>query len=252
MRPFLTLLLKELRAFFYSPVAYIVLALVMVLNGFSFRAAIAVLENKPQADSIVTWTFASSWFWLSYFFVFPLLTMRLFAEERKMGTMETLFTAPIRTWQVLASKYIAATSFYCLLWVPSYVNFRMFNWMTAEAAEIPAGALLGTYLILFVMGLFNLAVGCFASSLTSNQIVAAVLSFTISVMHYLIGMFVLYLGRRIPAAFVDLVYYIASIEHIRTFTSGLLDTRPLVYYGSLTLLFLALTHFVLEFRRWRA
>lgn len=251
MRCLLILLLKELRAFFYSPVAYIVLALVMVLNSFSFRAAIAVLENKPQADSIVTWTFSSSWFWLSYFFLFPLLTMRLFAEERKLGTFETLFTAPVRTWQVVASKYLAATFFYCLLWVPSYMNFRLFNWMTAGAAEIPPGALLGTYLLLFVMGLFNLAVGCFASSLTSNQIVAAVLSFTISVMHYLVGMFVLYLGRRIPEKFVDAVYYIASIEHIRTFTSGLLDTRPLVYYASFTLLFLALTHYRLEYRRWR-
>ncbi len=101
MRVFLTLLFKELRAFFYSPVAYVVLALVMIINGFSFRAAIVVLESSPQQGSIVTWTFNSQWFWLSYFFLFPLLTMRLFTEERKMGTFETLFTAPVQTWQVV-------------------------------------------------------------------------------------------------------------------------------------------------------
>lgn len=252
MKVFLTLFFKELRAFFYSPMAYIVLAMVMIINGLSFRAALAVLENFVQSASIVTLTFASDWFWLSYFFVFPLLTMRLFAEERKLGTFETLFTAPVRAWQVVGSKFLAVLLFYCVLWVPSFLCFRVFNWMTAGAAEIPHGALMGTYVILFFMGLFNLAVGCFASALTSNQIVAAVLAFTISLTHYLLGWFVLALGRRVPEAFVDLVYYIASAKHIHTFTAGLLDTRPLIYYASLTALFLALTHYVLEFRRWRA
>lgn len=252
MRIFLTLLTRELRAFFFSPVAYVVLALVMIINGFSFRAAIAVLERAPQPGSIVTWTFNSQWFWLSYFFIFPLLTMRLFAEERKLGTWETLFTAPVRTWQVVGAKYLASVALYCALWLPSLANFAIFQTMTAGAAEVPAGALLGTYLLLFVMGLFNLAVGCFASSLTANQIVAAVLSFTISLLHFLLGMFVLYLGRRIPEAFVDMIYYIATMEHIKIFINGLLDTRPLVYYVSLSLLFLAFTHQVVEFRRWRA
>src|SRR6186997_2797774 len=148
MRIFLTLLTKELRAFFFSPVAYVVLALVMIINGFSFRAAIAMLESRPQLGSIVTWTFTSDWFWLSYFFVFPLITMRLFAEERKLGTWETLFTAPVRTWQVLGAKYLASVIFYCLLWLPSLGNFALFQTMTAGAAEVPNGALLGTYLLL--------------------------------------------------------------------------------------------------------
>ena len=251
MRPFFILLNKELRAFFFSPVAYVVLALVMVINGFSFYAAVAALKLGPQQSSIVTWTFQSGWFWLGYFFVFPLLTMRLFAEERKLGTWETLFTAPVRTWQVLAAKYLASVLFYCLLWVPSLMNFGLFQAMTNDAAVIPKGALLGTYLLLFVMGLFNLAMGCFASSLTSNQIVAAVLSFTLSLMHYLVGLFVLYLGTRIPPAFVDMVHYIATVEHIKVFITGLLDTRVIVYYVSLAALFLAFTHQVLEFRRWR-
>lgn len=251
MSVLLTLFFKELRSFFYSPVAYVVLAMLMVINGFSFRGAIAVLESSPQQGSIVSWTFTSLWFWLSYFFIFPLLTMRLFAEERKLGTWETLFTAPVRTWQVVLAKYLAAVFFYCLLWIPSLGNFFIFQWMTAGAADIPAGALYGTYLLIFFMGLFNLAVGCFTSALTSNQIVAAVLSFTFSLLHFLVGIFVLYLGRRIPEAFVELVHYIATKEHIQTFTTGLLDTRPLAYYSSLTLLFLALTHYVLEFRRWR-
>ncbi len=251
MRVFWTLFKKELRAFFFSPVAWIVLALVMVLGGVSFKAALSVLETAPSEGSIVTWTFHAQWFWLSYFFIFPLLTMRLFAEEKKLGTLETLFTAPVRAWQVVASKFLAALFLYSVIWLPSLGNFALLHWITGGRVDIPPGALQGSYLILFVMGAFNLAAGCFASSLTANQIVAAVVSFTLSVLHFLGGVFILLAGRRVPEAFVDLVHYVASVEHIRLFTQGLIDTRPLVYYTSLTLLFLTLTHQDVEFRRWR-
>lgn len=251
MRILFTLFIKELRSLFFSPVAWVVLAMVMLINGFSFRAAVALLESGPQAASIVTLTFFSRWFWLSFFFIFPLLTMRLFAEERKLGTFETLFTAPVHTWQVVLAKFSAAMFFYCLLWLPSLGNFHLFQYMTRGATEIPQGQILGTYVLLFFLGLFNVAAGCLASALTSNQIVAAALSFTVSLLHFLLGVFILYLGQQVPPAFVDVVHYIATVEHIPTFTSGLLDSRPLVYYSSLTLLFLILTHQVLEFRRWR-
>ena len=251
MRIFWVLLKKELRSFFVSPMAYIVLALVMVLNGFSFRAALSVLESAPSEGSIVTWTFHAMWFWLSYFFVFPLLTMRLFAEEKKMGTLETLFTAPVRTWQVVWAKYLAAVFIYCVLWVPSYFNFLLVDWITVGQVEMPAGALRGSYLILLAMGLFNLAIGCLASALTSNQIIAAVISFTVSLLHFLVGLFIMVVGKKVSDTVVDVVSYFASMEHIRTFTTGLIDTRPLVYYTSLALLFLAFTHQVVEFRRWR-
>jgi ABC-2 type transport system permease protein len=176
--------------------------------------------------------------------------MRLFAEEKKLGTMETLLTAPVRAWQVVASKYLASVIFYCLIWMPSMLNFWLLSKITGGAVEIPSGALQGSYLVLLFMGLFNLAIGCFASSLTSNQIVAAVLSFTICLMHFLIGVFI-QVGRNVPERFIDAVQYISSSDHIRVFTNGLLDTRPMVYYTSMALLFLALTHQVLEFRRWR-
>jgi ABC-2 type transport system permease protein len=251
MRIYWILLKKELRAFFVSPVAYVVLALVMVLGGVSFKAALSVLETAPSEGSIVTWTFHALWFWLSYFFVFPLLTMRLFAEEKKMGTLETLFTAPVSAWQVVAAKYSAALVLYAVIWLPTLANFALLDWITAGRVDIPAGALKGSYLILLAMGVFNLAMGCFASALTSNQMVAAVVSFTLSLMHFLMGLFVLVVGRRVPEPFVEVVHYVASVEHIRFFTQGLIDTRPLVYYVSLAGLFLMLTYQVVEYRRWR-
>jgi ABC-2 type transport system permease protein len=145
MRSFWVLLKKELRAFFVSPVAYIVLALVMVLSGYSFRAALSILERGPSEGSIVQWMFQPNWFWLSYFFVFPLLTMRLFAEEKKMGTFETLFTTPVHTWQVVLAKFGASVLVYAVLWMPSFLNFHIVDYITAGQIEMPPGSLKGSW-----------------------------------------------------------------------------------------------------------
>jgi ABC-2 type transport system permease protein len=250
-RRFWIIFFKEFSGFFYSPIAWVVLALVMLLNGFFFRAALAILEAAPSEGSVVTWSFNSQWFWLAYFFIFPLLTMRLFAEEQKMGTLETLLTAPVRTWEVVGGKFCAAFLFYLLLWLPSLFNFSYIQWLTAGRLDVPSGPLWGSYLLLFFMGAFNLSMGCLASALTANQIIAAMLAFTLSLMHFLLGVFV-QVGRNVPEKFIDFVNYISSNDHIRTFTSGMIDTRPMVYYGSLTMLFLVLTHQVVESRRWRS
>ena len=252
MRAFFILFRKELRSFFLSPIAYVVIALVMLLNGFAFRAGVEALANKPMDTTLVRLTFDSALFWYAYFFIFPLITMRLFAEEQKMGTMESLLTAPIRTSQVVAAKYFAAVAFYCLLWVPSLFNFTLFGWVTGEAGLVPEGPLYCSYTILFFMGVFNVAVGCLASSLTSNQIIAAVISFTFSVLHFLLGALLTNISSiKYSAKVNEVISYIASITHVTTFTSGQLDTRPLVYYSTFAFLFIFLTHKVLEFRRWK-
>ena len=251
MRTFRILLAKELRAFFLSPVAYVVLALVMLLNGVSFCVTIGFLQKGPSEVSLVSWTFTTFWFYLSYFAVFPLITMRLFAEEQKLGTLETLLTAPVRTTEMVLSKYFATVIFYCVLWLPSLANFGIFQYITKNMADLPAGQLIGSYLIVFIMGLFNIAIGCFASSLTKNQIVAAITSFSMILLHFLLGAFMFYLAGESHQQYADLTTYFASIVHFRTFTSGLIDSRPIIYYLSATFLILAFTHQVLDFRRWK-
>lgn len=251
MRTFLILLGKELRAYFFSPVAYIVLGLVMVLVGLSFNAAIVILEATPSKGSLVTWTFQSPWFFLSFFAIFPLITMRLFAEEQRLGTLETLLTAPVRTSQLVLAKFVAAVVFYAFLWLPSLANFAIFQWVTAGAADIPPGSFVGSYVIILAVGFFNVAMGCFASALTRNQLIAAILCFTLCIMHFLLGALPLLFADKVPEHTEELLSYFATVEHLRIFTSGLIDTRPLVYYLSFTALFLMLTHQVLEYRRWK-
>ena len=257
MRIFLILLGKELRSIFLSPVAYVVLGLVMVLNGLAFNASLSILQSSAEsssggsAGSLVTWTFNSTWFYMSYFAIFPLITMRLFAEERRLGTLETLLTAPVRTGQFVLSKFAAATVFYVVLWLPSLLNFIVFQWVTAGAAELPGGALTGAYTIIFVMGLFNIAMGCFASALTSNQLIAAITTLTLCVLHFLLGLFTISYKQILAATSDAVINYIATVEHLRTFTEGLIDTRAIVYYTSFAVFFLFLTHQVIEYRRWK-
>lgn len=252
MRTFLILLGKELRSFFLSPVAYIVLALFMVISGFSFSQAITLLREKPSEMSIVQWTFYPRWFFFYFFFLFPLITMRLFAEEQKLGTLESLLTAPVRAVHVLLAKYFSAVIFYIVLWIPNLVYLVILNWVADGRVDIPLGALSGSYLIILLSGLFHIAIGCLASALTRNQIVAAIICFTLILLHFLLGMFLLLMADNYPVQMTDIVNYFATTQHMSYFTRGLIDTRAIVYYVSFSVLLLTITHQVLEYRRWKS
>lgn len=252
MRTFFILLGKELRAFFQSPVAWVVLALFMAITGLSFSSSITFLREKPSEFSIVRWTFFPQWFWYYYFFLFPLITMRLFAEEQRQGTLESLLTAPVRTWQVLIAKFGSAVVFYIVLWLPALLYFALLNWVMKGQVEIPTGALIGSYTIVIASGLFHLALGCLASALTKNQIIAAILAFALILLHFLAGTFLMYLSQNDPDSIRPLMDQAVTLRHMDYFTLGLIDSRALVYYFSGTALILAATHQVLEYRRWKA
>ncbi len=242
------LFVKELRAFFLSPVAWVVLTLVMLLNGFSFTAALTDLQGGERAVTLAVYTFNSNQFWLAYFFIFPVITMRLFAEEQKLGTIETLLTAPVSTVQVLLSKYLAALAFYVVLWLPSMLNFLVFRLSSPDSAAA-IGSLKGSYAIILLVGVFNIAIGCLASALTKNQLVAAMACFTFCLLHFLVG----YVMESVPIQeqFRPFVAYFSTLAHVRTSIDGLVDTRQIVYYTSFAVLLLTATFHTLEFRKWK-
>ncbi|MEM0895343.1 MAG: ABC transporter permease subunit [Verrucomicrobiota bacterium] len=250
MRVFLILLVKELRGFFLSPIAWVVMGLVMILNGFSFSSAMTDLENNLRSVTMAAYTFNSQHFWLAYFFVFPVITMRLFAEEQKLGTIETLLTAPVNSWQVILAKYFAALVFYIIIWVPSLLNFVIFR-LTCLTDGTVLGSLTGSYLVIILLGVFNIAIGCLASSVTANQIVAAMICFTLCLLHFLIGYLLLFFKRDVPPQYQDFVSYISTVEHVRLFIDGLVNTKPFIYYISFAALILFLTHHILEYRKWK-
>jgi ABC-2 type transport system permease protein len=241
---------KELRSHFLSPLGYVVMALVLLMFGVSYRFALDGMAGKVSQYSLVYLTFNSFWFWMIYFLIFPLITMKSFAEEKRSGTAEQLFTAPVTAWEVVLGKYSAALAFYLAIWLPTMLNFVAFDLLSGTAAAFAPGGFWGTYLILFLVGAMNLAMGVFASSLTSSQVVAGVLGFCLVTVHFFLG-FSHQMGTRISAEVMERVRYFSTFEHFRGFSHGLIDSRPVVYYLSMTVLFLFLTHAVVESRRWR-
>lgn len=251
MRVFLTLLARELRAYFLSPVAWAVLFFFLLLTGFNFYAGVAALNRGPSEVTVVEAFFNTVFFWFGFVLIFPLITMRLFAEEYKMGTIEPLMTAPVRDSQVVLAKYCGALVFYTTLWLPSLLYFVIFNWITRLDAAGAAGPYVGAYAMLLLMGMFYLAVGCLASSLTRNQIIAAIMSFSVITLMFFMGLLTFFILNVTPAL-REITAYLSALEHMSEASRGFFDTRPVVFYLSLTVFTLFLTFHVFQSRRWRA
>lgn len=249
MRTLFILLRKELKGYFQNPFGWVVIAFVIVMQGIALSTAMKGLRDTPSQQSMVYLAFQSPSFWFYYLFIFPLITMRLFAEEERSGTLEGLLTAPVQSWQVVLSKYGAAMSFYVLLWVPSYIQFRMYEWVTNVPPAYAPGALVGAYAIIFLMGAAFTAIGCLASALTSSQIIAGLITIGLLTIQYFLGYVTVIWGSGFGAA--PIFDYISSQRHLHYFCIGQLDSRPFVFYLSMAAFILFVTYQVVDFRRWR-
>jgi len=179
MRVFLILFRKEFKNYFLTPFGWVVFGLVLLMQGLSMTTAIEKMKDAPLSENFLLVAFSSPNFWFYFLFIFPLLTMRLFAEEEKSGTLETLMTAPVTSAQVVFSKYLAAFVFYALLWLPILLHLEIFTLITGNPAPYETGHLIGAYAILLLIGSFLLSIGCFASTLSSSQIVAGIITIAI-------------------------------------------------------------------------
>ena len=250
MRVFLILFRKEFKNYFLTPLGWVILALVLLMQGLSMTAAMEKMKDGALSENFLMVCFSSPNFWFYFLFIFPLLTMRLFAEEEKTGTLETLMTAPVTSAQVVLSKYMAAFSFYALLWLPILLHLKIFTVITGSPPPYEMGHVVGSYSILLLMGSFLLAIGCFASTLSSSQIVSGIITIAIIVILFFLGFVPYYTGEGFQA--VVLFHYVALQEHLHLFTQGVIDTRPVVYYLSMATFFLFLTHLTMDFRRWKS
>src|SRR5580693_1811706 len=245
------LLVRELSAFYYSPIAYVVLFFFLILNGLAFWFSIAPLSHGPSELTVVQIFFNKLSFWIAYLLVFPLITMRLFSEEFKLGTIETLMTAPVRDWEVVISKFLAALIFYLSLWLPSLLYFLIFGSLGNRAAIGSAAQIFAPYLLLLVMGMFNVALGCLASAMTSNQIVAAMISLVLTIGFFFVTL-INYVVNSSSPLLREMTAYVAQLDHMDSFSRGVVDSRVFVFYPSMTLLLLVITYQVFQYRRWKA
>ncbi|MES2996613.1 MAG: ABC transporter permease [Verrucomicrobiota bacterium] len=249
MRVFRILTLKELKGYFLSPFGWVILAFVTVMQGVSLSTAMKGFRDTPVKDSLVYVAFHTPLFWFYFLFIFPLITMRLFSEEERSGTLETLLTAPVKTWQVVFSKYVAAMAFYCVLWLPAFVQFQMFGIVSGLPAAWTPGIMFGTFSVLLLMGAAFTAIGCLASALTSSQIIAGLLTIGILVLQYFLGFVTVIWGESFAGA--ALFQHISVQRHLHYFASGLVDSRAIVYFLSVAIFTLFLTYQVVDFRRWK-
>ncbi len=250
MTKFFTLLGREVKSFFYSPIAYVVMCFFLFLTGFAFYIGVSLLNRGPTDVTVVQAFFNTILFWIAYLLVFPLITMRAFSDEFKMGTIEALMTAPVKDWQVVITKWLGCLIFYIILWIPTAVYFWVFNWATkAEAAHAP-GAYLGSYLLLLLMGMFYISVGCFASVLTKNQIVAAIISLVMILVLLFAGL-LQYVMLDVSGNMREIFGYFSAIEHMENFSKGIIDSRPIVWYVTMTTWMLVLTYQVFQTRKWK-
>lgn len=250
MRRFFTLLKREVSHYFHQPLAYVVLFFFLLLTGFNFHAGLTALNRETGQTTVVEAFFNSILFWFPLVLMFPLLTMRLFSEEYKLGTIESLMTAPVRDWQVVLAKFCGAFVFYITLWLPSILYFWIFQMIAHRSAATAFSCYLGAYTIVILVGLFYLAIGCLASALTQNQIVAAVAAFALICAMFFINLLSLLFPSNAPLL-QEFTFYFSTTEHMAEFSRGLFDTRPVVFYLSMTAFTLFLTLHVFQYRRWK-
>jgi ABC-2 type transport system permease protein len=314
-----SLIRREFSAYFLSPIAYVVLVVFLAVTGHLFALTLGLLTTGGPvgSESPMQTMFADERFWLVFLFIPPLLTMRLFAEERSSGTLEMLMTAPLRDWQVVLSKYLACLAFYSVLWLPTLlylpallgaqppewnnvwtlasvtfvaglgsvlVGLLMLLPRLGAAARLVSTALivlgataagvggwlhyhtegphlfaipvlldpypvLWTYVGMFLAGAMFLAIGLFISSLVRNQMVAAILALAVGLIFIGAGFWHPETGG--VDLYRKLYFFSVPLHFDRAFTRGLLDTRPLILYGSTALFCLFLTVRSLESRRWQ-
>ncbi len=243
MRNTATIAWKEIKGYFTSPVAYVVALMFVALTGYFFvRSVDSILTgaNFPEASLRGLMRQISIFIlpWLA-----PVLTMRLLAEEQKIGTIELLLTSPVRDWEVVLGKFIASMTFFLAALAMTLWYVLMLEWR----GNPEMGPLLSGYLGIILYGGAAMSVGLLASSLTSNQIVAAVTS---------LGLLVLLTFLEVGADQVTgvastIVGQLGMTTHFDDFVRGVVDTSNVVYYLSLMAVFLFLTVRSLETRRWR-
>src|SRR5204862_6834963 len=134
MRKFYTLLSRVVRSYFYSPIAYVVLVFFLLVSGADFYFQLSFMNQRPVSYSVQEAFFNSVFFWFAFVLIFPLITMRLFAEEFKLGTIEPLMTAPVRDWQVIRARWFGALGFHAIRWIPTLIYFSIVQAVTDQPA----------------------------------------------------------------------------------------------------------------------
>ncbi|HET7537086.1 MAG TPA: ABC transporter permease [Candidatus Didemnitutus sp.] len=233
MRHFFTILSHEIRALLFSASTYIAAVLFLFVMAFVF---IGILENYTKsAQDVLPSTVFFQLFWLPVFFMVPLLTMRSLAEERRLGTLETLLTTSVSTAEVVLGKFFASYILYLLLWGSTLGFHYVLHHFAKDDRLLDPGPLIGGYLFIAVSGLLFIAIGIFASAMTRTQSVAGIFCCTMLIV-LILGLKYLsevaLLNQEIFKPAKMAVDSLQIFQHLDDFTQGVIDTRQIIFYFS--------------------
>lgn len=249
MRHFTTIIAHEIRALLYSASTYIAAVLFLLVMAFFFVGILEEFTKSPQETAPATMFFQL--FWIPVWFMVPLLTMRSLAEERRLGTLETLLTTSVTTTEVVLGKFFASYLLYLLLWGSTLGFHYILHFYAGDPRLLAPGPLIGGYLFIAVSGLLYVAVGIFASSLTRSQSVAAIISCVILI-GLTIGLNFLataqFLNQEALRSLKDTAESVQVFQHLADFTHGIIDTRQIIFYVSGSVLALIFSILGVEYK----
>jgi ABC-2 type transport system permease protein len=250
MRAYWILVRRELGSYFNSLTGYVIIAGVLLLLGLSFYDVLKKLNDTPTHLPLTELFFSTMYFWWILILIPPVITMRTFAQERFSGTYETLMTTPVGDGQVVLAKFTGAWIFFLLTWLPLLGCLAVVRHHAGEPVLLDPRTTATTYLGIGLIGGLFMSMGCFSSSLTRNQIIAAMTSFALG-----LALVILSLRHLMEVPRTDwqgkVFAYIAMSQHMEDFVRGVVDTRHVVFYASVSLFFLWVTMKVVESRRWK-
>jgi len=246
---------KELQSYFRSPIAYTVIALWALIGGFFFYFGLSFFVQRSMEGAMTGQSFPmdiNEWIVrpllsnvnVVALFLIPMITMRLFAEEKRSGTIELLMTSPINDIEIVLGKWLAAVGLYSIMLLVSVLHMAiLFRYGQPDWRPLAVG-----YLGLLLQGGCLLAIGTFVSTCTSNQIVAGALGFAISLLLFVLN-WVSEFGSSVSERVIG---YLSVQQHFESFSKGVLDSKDIVFYVTMIILGLFLTSRSLESVRWRA
>ncbi|KWW29758.1 MAG: ABC transporter substrate-binding protein [bacterium P3] len=242
----LALYKKELAGFFSSVIGYLTIAVFLVLSGLMlwvFRSGFNVLDyGYADMDGLfIIGPFL-------YLFLIPAITMRMLAEERRVGTIEWLLTKPVSEWKLVWSKFLAGVTLVFISLLPTLVCYVSVYLLGNPVGNIDSGSVAGSYIGLLLLGCAFVAVGLFASALTANQIVSFIIAAVLCAFCYL-GFESLYNMNLLGGGGLW-VRWLGLRHHYTSISRGVVDTRDVVYFASVVAIFLMMTRLVLQSRKW--
>ena len=230
-----SIVLREIKSFFGSPIGYLVIAIFLILNGlflWVFEGDYNIL-NSGFADLTPFFTLSP---WILVFLI-PAVTMRSFSDEKKQGTLELLLTKPLSVWEIVNGKFLGAVLLICIAIIPTFIYVMAISSLGMPEGNIDMGSTLGSYFgLVFLVGAYA-AIGLFTSTLSDNQIVAFIIAVFLC--------FLFYFGFEALATvlptFSNTIAYLGMQDHFKSMSRGVLDTRDILYFSSIIVVFLSLT-----------